>query len=377
MKIVLAFDSFKGTLSAAEVCEIVSRAFCGVLPGTQLRCLPLADGGEGMAEAWHAACGGAWMHTEVSGPWGNPSRAAWLLLEDGTAVLETAACAGLELARRTRGLDPASTTTRGLGELLLAARDAGARRVLLGLGGSATNDAGAGMAHALGWRFLDGGGEPFCPTGGSLIRVARCIPPAESYPLPVSAACDVTNPLFGNQGAAYVYAPQKGADAAMVRLLDEGLRHFACCADALLPALPQTPGAGAAGGLGWGVLAFLNGMLAPGVDLLLEQVGFEALLEGAALVITGEGRMDAQTLHGKAPMGVMRRARALGVPVVGLCGCLAEGAAEALTQAGFAELFAATKTPQPLEKLRRTCREDLFRAAEKAARWTLAQGVFS
>ncbi|MDR3313751.1 MAG: glycerate kinase, partial [Oscillospiraceae bacterium] len=191
MKIILAPDSFKGTLSAAEVCAVASQAFASVLPGAELIALPLADGGEGMAEAWHAACGGAWMHAAVSGPWGEPCRAAWLLLADGTAVLETASCAGLELARQdARGLDPAQTTTRGLGELLLAAKAAGAKRILLGLGGSATNDAGAGMAYALGWRFWDGAGVSFCPTGGSLCRVARVTPPPEPFALPVCAACD-------------------------------------------------------------------------------------------------------------------------------------------------------------------------------------------
>lgn len=365
MKLVLAPDSFKGTLSAAEVCEIAARAFRCADPEIDIYSLPLADGGEGMAEAWHAACGGAWTHSAVSGPWGKPRDAAWLLLADGTAVLECASCAGLELARRSgRGLNPAQTTTRGLGELLLAARDAGAKRVLLGLGGSASNDAGTGMATALGWQFLDDAGNVFHPTGGTLYKIKRILPPSQPYPLPVRAACDVINPLYGPDGAAYVYAPQKGADPAMVRLLDDGLWHINSC---MAEDLSNSPGAGAAGGLGWGVLTFLGGTLMPGIDLLLEQAGFDAMLEGADLVVTGEGRMDMQTLLGKAPMGVLRRAKAKGVPVIGLCGCLEERAEEALMAAGFAALFPANETPRPLEEILPTCREDLYRAAERAA----------
>ena len=362
MKIVIAPDSFKGTLTAAEVCEILTRAFASVFPGVETQSLPLADGGEGMARAWAAACGGGLRCAAVAGPYGEPAEAEYLLLPDGTAVLETASCAGLEQAR-PRGLNPEETTTRGLGELLLAARDAGAARILLGLGGSATNDAGCGMAHALGWRFFDSAGRSFCPAGGTLGNIARVVPPEEPFDLPVTAACDVQAPLFGPEGAAYVYAPQKGADTAMVQRLDEGLRHIA---QLHAPDLADEPGAGAAGGLGFGVMAFLGGGLRPGVDLLLDCAGFDGMLAGAALVITGEGRMDAQTLQGKAPCGVLRRAQAQGVPVIGVCGCTGQGTG-ALLAAGFLGIYPAVEGRKPLEELRRTCREDLYAAALKAA----------
>ena len=379
MKIIVAPDSFKGTLTAAEVCDIIARAFVSVYPGAEMHTLPLADGGEGMARAWQSACGGALRTCTVSGPYGEPVEAEYLLLPDGTAVLETASCAGLELAR-PRGLDPERTTTRGLGELMLAARADGARRILLGLGGSATNDAGCGMAHALGWKFYDKNETGFCPTGGTLSQIARMEPPKAPFSLPVTAACDVQAPLFGPEGAAYVYAPQKGADAAMVQRLDLGLRHAAsicmgaphnhsASAEAPLPGeeLENLPGAGAAGGLGFGVLAFLCGNLRPGVDLLLDCAGFDALLAGADLVVTGEGRMDAQTLQGKAPCGVLRRASTRGVPVLGICGCVGQGR-DALLAAGFAGIYPAVDAPKPLEELQRTCREDLYDATVQAVR---------
>jgi len=360
MKIVIAPDSFKGTLTAAEVCGIVARAFADVFPEAEIHTLPLADGGEGMARAWAAACGGDLRYAQVTGPYGEPVDAEHLLLPGGTAVLETASCAGLELARPA-GLNPERTTTRGLGELMEAAQEAGAARILLGLGGSATNDAGCGMAHALGWKFYDENGTSFCPAGGTLSQIARVEPPGRPFPLPVIAACDVQAPLYGLAGAAHVYAPQKGAGADMVARLDRGLRHIASI---YAPDLADTPGSGAAGGLGFGVLAFLGGALRPGVDLLLDCAGFDALLAGADLVVTGEGRMDAQTLQGKAPCGVLRRAK--GVPVIGVCGCVGQGREELLA-AGFAGIYPAVDTPKPLDALQRTCREDLYNAALRAA----------
>ncbi|MCL2530609.1 MAG: glycerate kinase [Oscillospiraceae bacterium] len=351
MNILIAPDSFKGTLTAKEVCEIVAQAFAG----HNTQAFPLADGGEGMVAAWHAACGGELCTATVSGPFGQAVQAHYLLMADGTAVLELASCAGLELAR-PHGLNPELASTSGLGELLLHARDRGAKRVILGLGGSATNDGGSGMAHALGWRFIDSRGESFCPTGGTLRNIARIIPPAQPFCLPMLAACDVQNPLHGKQGAAYVYAPQKGADEAMVRRLDDGLRHLASI---LLGA--EIPGSGAAGGTGFGVLAFLGGKLKPGIDLLLDSSNFSQQLAQADLVITGEGRMDAQTLHGKAPFGVLKRAQAAGVPCVAICGQLHDDTA--LLAAGFAAIYPCVTQDKTLHELQLSCRANLRRAA--------------
>jgi len=360
--VLIAPDSFKGTLSADEVCAIIARAFAR----HAVHSFPLADGGEGMVAAWQSVCGGELRSATVSGPFGHAVQAQYLLLGNGTAVLELASCAGLELAR-PHGLNPELAGTRGLGELILHACDAGAQRIILGLGGSATNDGGCGMAHALGWQFLDIHGESFCPTGGTLHDIAQIIPPVNCPLSTVNcvAACDVQNPLCGELGAAHVYAPQKGADAEMVARLDDGLRHLA----SLLPGA-QTPGSGAAGGTGFGVLAFLGGQLKPGIDLLLDSSDFAQRLVHADLVITGEGRMDAQTLHGKAPVGVLRRAQAAGVPCVAICGCVQDEAA--LLAAGFAAIYPATTQPKPLHELRQTCRDDLYAAATAAQKELLA-----
>ncbi|MCL2106100.1 MAG: glycerate kinase [Oscillospiraceae bacterium] len=366
MKIILAFDSFKETLTASEVCDIAAQTLgelCREAEGVKL---PLADGGEGMAGAWQAACGGVFHTARVSGPDGQPCGARFLMLGDGTAVIEMASCAGLELARgRMARLRPAGMTTRGVGELMLAAKEAGARAILLGLGGSATNDAGCGMAHALGWRFLDEEGNGFCPVGGTLADVARILPPEEPFPLPVTAACDVDNPLCGPHGAAHVFSPQKGADKSKTVFLERNMREFA--ARHLPKALSLAPGAGAAGGLGAGVLFFLGGELRSGIELLLDRLDFDALLEDADFVFTGEGRMDAQTLRGKAPLGVLLRARARNIPVAGICGCLGEGA-DLLYQAGFAGLFPAVREERPIGELRRSCRADLAKAVKEAIR---------
>ena len=360
MTILIAPDSFKGTLAAAEVCEIIATvykaaAFCEV----ETNSFPLADGGEGMVAAWQTVCGGVLQTASASGPYGEPVRAEYLMLPDGTAVLELASCAGLELAR-PRGFNPELTSTKGLGELLVHAKAAGAKRIILGLGGSATNDAGCGMAHALGWRFIDSAGRSFCPAGGTLCDIARLEPPEQGFGIPVVAACDVENPLYGEQGAAHIYAPQKGADADMIARLDAGLRHVA----GLLGG-GNSSGSGAAGGTGFGVMKFLGGILRPGIDLLLDQSNFAQLLAQADMVITGEGRMDVQTLAGKAPFGVLMRAQAAGVPVIGICGCVDDE--QALLNAGFAALYPAVTEKRSLEELRQTCREDLYRAAKRAA----------
>ena len=364
MTILIAPDSFKGTLSAAEVCEIIAAAFRETIPQAQPHGFPLADGGEGMVAAWHAVLGGALHYTNVSGPYGETVRAAYLMLDDATAVLELAACAGLELAR-PRGLNPERTSTRGLGELLLCAKAEGARRIILGLGGSATNDAGCGMAHALGWRFVNAQGEDFCPTGGTLRDITQVLPPQVPFGIPVTAACDVENPLHGPKGAAFVYAAQKGADTAMIQRLDAGLRHVASITPDPSCLIPDSCGTGAAGGVGFGVMKFLGGILRPGIDLLLDQTNFTQLLARAALVVTGEGRMDAQTLQGKAPFGVLARAQAAGVPVIGVCGCVDD--TQALLDAGFAALYPAVTSERSLGELRKTCREDLYRSAKQAA----------
>jgi len=352
MRIIVAPDSFKGSLSAVEVARAMARGVRAVFPEAEVVELPIADGGEGTIEALVAATRGALRHAEVRGPLGDPVRAAWGVLGDGcTAVIEMAAASGLTLVPEGRR-DPRLASTFGTGDLVKAALDAGFRRLVLGIGGSATNDGGAGFARALGVRFLDESGRDLPEGGAALAQLARVelagLDPrlAESEFL---VACDVDNPLCGPRGASAVYGPQKGATPTMVQELDAALAAFAgMAARATGRDVAAVPGAGAAGGLGAGLLFFTPARLRPGVEIVLEAVGFEARVRGADLVFTGEGRTDAQTAMGKAPVGVAAAAKRQGVPVVCLSGGLGDGA-EAVLARGIDALAALPPGPMSLE----------------------------
>lgn len=351
MRIVVAPDSYKGSVSAVEAAAAIARGVRAVWPGAEVVQVPIADGGEGTVEAMVTATGGRFLETTVTGPLGAPVRARWGVLGDGsTGVLEMAAASGLPLVPQTRR-DPRVTTTRGTGELLLAALDTGLRKLVLGLGGSATNDGGAGMARALGARLLDQEGRELPEGGAALAGLAR-IDLAGLDPrllgLEVLAACDVDNPLCGPRGASVVYGPQKGATPEVARELDAALLRFSQVARAATGRdVALLPGAGAAGGLGAGLLFVTQARLRPGVAIVLETVGFGGLLEGADLVITGEGHTDAQTAMGKAPVGVAAVARARGVPVLCLCGGLGPGADDVLAH-GIDALASTTPGPMTL-----------------------------
>lgn len=365
-RFIIAPDSFKGTLTAAEVCDIVGQGFAAVFPDAEIIKLPVADGGEGLSAALHRVLGGRRVTATVSGVFGEPMDAEYTVLPDGTAVIDMAACAGLPLAGDRK--NPALATTRGVGELLLHAAGEGNRRVILGLGGSATNDCGIGMAAALGYRFIDKQGNTLQPVGASMKDVDRILVPDTLPVLTVTAACDVDNPLYGPRGAAHVFAPQKGADAAMVEQLDEGLRRMAeVIRRDIGPDVAVLPGAGAAGGLGAAVVAFLNGTLKSGIDLMLDAADFESLLVNTDCVVTGEGRMDAQSVRGKVPAGVARRAVAKGVKAIAVNGSLGNGA-DQMRQVGISAIYAATEDGRPMDEILKTCREDLYAAALTAAR---------
>jgi len=317
MKVVLACDSFKGSLDALSAVNAVKRGITRILPETHVVLCPVCDGGEGTVEILtNAACGKV-LTAAVHGPLMDMVTVQWGLLDENrTAVLEVAQVAGLTLLEPDQR-DPARTTSYGLGELISNALDAGTERFIIGLGGSATNDGGTGMAEALGVRFL---GTDFPMNGGKLSDITsidlsnldRRIK-GKSF----QVAVDVSNPLLGPQGASNVFSPQKGATPDQVTLLEKGMRNLA----SLLPQVsPDLAGAGAAGGLGWGLVAFLNAELKSGIDLCLHTLDFENLLEGADLVITGEGSLDQQTLHGKVPLGVARRAASMHVPTLILSG---------------------------------------------------------
>ncbi|RTE10196.1 glycerate kinase [Paenibacillus whitsoniae] len=326
MRIIVAPDSYKGSLSAIGVADAMERGIRRIFSTADVVKLPIADGGEGTVEALVRATGGQMLSARVTGPLGEPVDSFWGMLGDGrTAVIEMAAASGLPLVPAA-ACNPLHTTTYGVGQLILAALDRGARQVILGLGGSATNDAGAGMAQALGVRFYDAEERELPVGGAALARLARIdlsgLDPrlAETT---IDVACDVDNPLCGPRGASAVFGPQKGADAVMVQQLDGALQHFAAVAAAATDKdVANQPGAGAAGGLGAGLLFFTNAKLLPGVPIVLEAVGFEGMVREADLVVTGEGSTDYQTAFGKAPIGVAALAKRAGVPTVILSGGL-------------------------------------------------------
>lgn len=330
MHIVIAPDSFKGSLSALAVAEAIERGVRAVFPDAEVHKVPIADGGEGTVEALVAATRGRIERRTVRGPLGEPVQAHWGVLGDGsTAVIEMAAASGLPLVPKERR-DPRITTTYGTGELIRAVLDAGLTRLIIGIGGSATNDGGCGAAQALGATFFDDGGLIHPPITGGLLASVRRIDLASLDPrlsrVALSVACDVTNPLTGPDGAAHVYSPQKGARPADVAALDEGLRSVAAVWRTQLGAdVEALPGAGAAGGFGGGAVAMLGAKLRRGIELVLEAVGFDDKLRGCDLVLTGEGRLDGQTLRGKTIAGVAAAAQRHRVPVVALVGSVGEG----------------------------------------------------
>jgi glycerate kinase len=353
MRIIVAPDSFKGSASALRVAQAMARGVLAVFPGAEVVKVPIADGGEGTVAALLDATGGEERRAVVRGPLGEPVEAGWGVLGDGrTAVIEMAAASGLPLVPRDRR-DPRLTTTFGTGQLVRAALDAGLARLVIGIGGSATNDGGTGLARALGVRFLDEAGREL-PEGGAALGRLRRIDLAGLDPrlagAEVMVACDVDNPLTGPRGASAVYGPQKGATPEMVALLDAALATYAGVARAATGRdVASLPGAGAAGGLGAGLLFFTPARLRPGVELVLEATGFDRLVAGATLVITGEGRTDAQTAMGKAPVGVAAAARRHGVPVVCLSGGLGDGADEVLGR-GIDALASVSPGPMGLEE---------------------------
>ena len=369
-KILLVPDSFKGTLSSRQVCQVMAGQLRRFFPQAQVKSIPVADGGEGSVEAFLAAAGGERRTRTVTGPFGEPVEAFYGILGDGrTAVIEMAACAGLPLAEGR--LNPERATTYGVGELLLAAKEAGCTKAILGLGGSCTNDGGAGAAAALGAKFTRADGAAFVPTGGTLGEIAALdvSPVAQALQgMELTAMCDIDNPLYGEAGAAAVFAPQKGADAAMVARLDAGLRHLGQVAARCLGRdFSHLPGAGAAGGLGFGMAAFCGAQLRMGIDAVLDAVGFDSLLPGTDVVFTGEGKIDSQSARGKVVSGVAVRCRKAGVPVVAVVGQIGQGFEE-MYQQGLTAVFSINRAAQPFAESRFHAGENLALTMENIAR---------
>lgn len=369
-KILLVPDSFKGTLSSRQVCQVMAGQLRRFFPQAQVKSIPVADGGEGSVEAFLAAAGGERRTRTVTGPFGEPVEAFYGILGDGrTAVIEMAACAGLPLAEGR--LNPERATTYGVGELLLAAKEAGCTKAILGLGGSCTNDGGVGAAAALGAKFTRADGAAFVPSGGTLGEIAALdvSPVAQALQgMELTAMCDIDNPLYGEAGAAAVFAPQKGADAAMVARLDAGLRHLGqVSARCLGRDFSHLPGAGAAGGLGFGMAAFCGAQLRMGIDAVLDAVGFDSLLPGTDVVFTGEGKIDSQSARGKVVSGVAARCRKAGVPVVAVVGQIGQGFEE-MYQQGLTAVFSINRAAQPFAESRFHAGENLTLTMENIAR---------
>jgi len=369
MKIIIATDSWKGSLSSIEAAGLIEKGAGAVFTDAEYLKIPIADGGEGTVEALVGGLGGEIIRLTAEDPLGRPVKAFYGAIED-KAVLEMAAASGLPLLQEAEK-NPLRTSTFGTGELILSALEAGFTDITIGIGGSATNDGGAGMARALGYRFLDRDGRELPPGGGALGEIAS-IEDSSVSPLvqkaEIHVACDVDNPLLGRQGASAVYGPQKGADPAAVKLLDSALTRFADVVEEWKgEPMRDIPGAGAAGGLGFGLVAFCGAEMKSGIDTVLDLVNFEEKLMGADLVITGEGRIDGQSLRGKVPVGVAARAAPGGVPVLAVVGSIGEGASE-VYRYGIDSIMNTMDRPMLLEEAIARAEETLEDAAERACR---------
>lgn len=367
---ILVPDSFKGTLSAIEVCNIMKSSIKNLYKDANIISVPVADGGEGTVDAFLYALGGEKKSVWVSDAFNEQKILAhYAMLKDNIAVIEMAACAGLPLVKNR--LEPDKTTTFGVGELIVDAINSGAKKIILGLGGSATNDGGCGMAAALGVKFKDEQDQKFIPTGGTLSKIYK-IDMNNIYPkikdIEFISMCDVDNPLCGRLGASAVFAPQKGADEDMVKLLDEGLAHLAKIIKRDLHIeVKDIKGAGAAGGLGAGSIAFLQSKLTKGIDVILDTINFDELVSKADIVFTGEGKFDSQSLHGKVVMGVANRSQKYKTPVIVVTGAIGENIQEAYNK-GITAIFSINKEPMEFGKSALKSKENMILTMENILR---------
>lgn len=350
-KIVVASDSFKGSLTSLDVAQNVEKAIREVYPLCDVLKVNVADGGEGTMEALQQTLGGVRVSLVVKDPLGREIEATYVILNDGiTAVVEMSAASGLPLLKSDER-NPLKTSTYGTGQLICDALDRGCRKILVGIGGSATNDAGMGMLQALGFRFLDAQGNQLQPVGENLQLVCSIDSTGRHPDLDKTefvVACDVKAPLYGRNGAAYVFAPQKGADQKMVEMLDAGLRHFSEVSSAMAGYdCSQMQGTGAAGGLGYAFRQYLDARLERGIEMVLDAIGFDDIISGADLVITGEGRVDSQTLTGKTPFGVAQHAHRQRIPVVVIGGSVEIDVLQ-VREAGFNDVIQVTPLDMPL-----------------------------
>lgn len=367
---ILVPDSFKGTLSAIEVCNIMKSSIKNLYEDANIISVPVADGGEGTVDAFLYALGGEKKSVWVSDAFNEQKILAhYAMLKDDIAIIEMATCAGLPLVKNR--LEPDKTTTFGVGELIIDAINSGAKKIILGLGGSATNDGGCGMAAALGVKFKDEQDQEFIPTGGTLSQIYK-IDMNNIYSkikdVEFISMCDVDNPLCGRLGASAVFALQKGADEDMVKLLDEGLAHLAKIIKRDLHIeVKDIKGAGAAGGLGAGSIAFLQSKLTKGIDVVLDTINFDELVSKADIVFTGEGKFDSQSLHGKVVMGVANRSQKYKTPVIVVTGAIGENIQEAYNK-GITAIFSINKEPMEFSKSALKSKENMILTMENILR---------
>lgn len=359
-KIIIVPDSFKGTMSSREICNIMKAAILKYYPDSAVISIPVADGGEGSVDAFLAAMGGQKISVTVKGPYFQDMTASYGIINRDTAVIETASCAGLPLVGEDKR--PDETTTYGVGQLMLHAAAQGCKQIIVGLGGSCTNDLGTGAAAAAGVRFLDKAGNSFLPTGGTLSQITA-IDASDINPVlkdvEITAMCDIDNPLYGPHGAAYMFAPQKGADDTLVQLLDQGLMDASLIIERDLKVnISCLQGAGAAGGLGGGMAAFFHAGLRMGIEAVLDTVKFDEIARDADLIISGEGKLDTQSLRGKVVIGVARRAKALGVPMIAVVGDIGDDVSQAYEE-GVSGIFSINRVAVDFKESKLRCKNDL------------------
>ena len=375
-KIVVVSDSFKGSLPSTQICEIVSQEARAFFPDCEVVGIPVADGGEGTVDCFLSSLPGEKITVEVNGPYLEPMQAFYGRIGE-TAIVEMAAAAGLPLVSNRK--NPLQTTTYGVGELMRHALEHGAKHIILALGGSATNDGACGAAAALGTKFYDAEGKAFVPTGGTLSKIAR-IDNRETEKMlagvSVTAMCDIDNPMHGSNGAAYVFAPQKGASEADVVLLDGELAALdRAIKRELSKEVALVPGGGAAGAMGAGALAFFGANLRRGIETVLDTVRFEERISGADLIVTGEGRIDRQSLRGKVVIGVSRRAKAAGVPVVAIVGDVADDIG-GVYEAGVTAIFSTNQQAIPVSEAKKRSEHDYRMTVQNIVRLLVAARDF-
>jgi glycerate 2-kinase len=375
-KILLIPDSFKGTMSSEEICSIMEKAIRKNRPEAEIVSIPVADGGEGSVEAFLRAMGGEKVTVTVKGPYFEDMEAFYGIVGDGEiAVIEMSACAGLPLVEGKE--NPAKTTTYGVGQLMEDAIRRGCRKLIIGLGGSCTNDAGVGAAAAAGAVFLDKDGKTFIPVGGTLKDIEHIDTSklrSSLKGIELVAMCDIDNPLHGEKGAAYVFGPQKGATPKMVEELDAGLQHLDQVLQRELKlSMAEVKGAGSAGGMGFGMLTFFGATLQMGIDTVLDTVKFDELLNGTDYVISGEGKIDSQSIRGKVVIGIAKRTKKANVPLIAIVGDIGDGIEEAYEK-GVSGIFSINRVAVEYKDARKRAKEDLYLTVDNLMRYMKAIG---